>query len=122
MSKHEVRVTENSFAVGDSAAGKRVTFSKGIIVEPPIVVGEHFSRAILGPDADGVALHHVVSTEESTVFMASATENHERKTSDDSIVAIQTIARRIARLTDQPDAVIDLMVENPFPEYRGRPR
>lgn len=115
MARHEVTVEGFSYRDVSYHPTKHAG-EAGIIVEPPIVVGELFTRAILGADANGVTLRHVVSTTDQTVFIAHAGDNHERKTEAQAHAAIATIKDRIKQLAESPDDVIDLMQQNPFPD------
>lgn len=121
MNKHEVKITDFGVELEDVFSDRPEYITGGITVKPPISVGELFTRAILGPDQDEVVLSEVVSTSEVTVFVAKVAKNHQRKDSEDCKVAIETITLRIAKLVNNPASIIDLMKDNPFSEYRGRP-
>lgn len=84
----------------------------GIIVRPPIHVGERFKSAILGRDKYLVNVEEVVTTSDETVLIAES-GRHEGQAA--RIADIESIAERIARLAGSPEVVVRMIDENPFP-------
>jgi hypothetical protein len=110
VSNHEVKVAQISRPrtpygqEGPSTVGS-------IIIKPPITPGEFFDTAIRGRDGHGVNFTHVLTTSEETIFVAgSSLETPEKRET-----AIYIVADRINRLVNEPERVIELINENPFP-------
>jgi hypothetical protein len=110
MIHHEVEIAEISQLKTPTGLDAGTT-AGSILVEPPITPGESFVAAIRGRDGYGVRLYHVVTTSETTVFVAESTLN----TAENRLNAIHTVANRIKRLADSPEETISLLSENPFP-------
>ncbi len=121
MEKYEVKIT----GFGDGNEGNpyadksKVIVTAGITVQPPLRVGdtEAFQRVILGMDQYGVMLKEVASTPDTTLFIAGAEQDDKRKDKEACEAAIEVIRSRIARLANNPDRILSLMAENPFPIF-----
>lgn len=88
----------------------------GIIVKPPVEAYELFKSAVLGKDGYKVVLNEVVTTHESSVFIAESSRGAE----EDQKADIALIANRIGQLADAPETVMQTIDENPFPAPQQR--
>lgn len=82
----------------------------GIVVRPPIQIGESFNKAVLGREAFEVSVSHISSTSEATVLLAESG----RGDKEDRKADIRLIAERIVQLANRPETVVDLIESNPF--------
>jgi hypothetical protein len=116
MINHEVTIARISHET--PSGDERLASVATITVKPPITPGDNlFKSAIYGEDGHGVSLHHVITTSETTLFLAGSTldkpqDLSKRKARD---IAFSTIKDRIKRLADAPEEAIEMMDENPFP-------
>lgn len=117
MSEHTVEVI-GTFGkrANRGIAGSSDSTIGGIIVKPPISIGEGFKEAVLGkPDPTydivlGVEVRFVASTPDASIFIAESS----RKDVEHQRTDIEEVAARIGRLANAPETVMELLSERPF--------
>ena len=116
MAEFSAEVTGFTKRGGDAFTRTPAKTLGGIVVKPPVEAKELFKSAVLGQDGFGVEINEVVTTAESTVFIAKSSRGDEKAQMAD----VLEIANRIGRLANAPETVIEMIDENPFPAPQER--
>ena len=113
MSEYTATVTEfTERPAGQDSVLPAITLG-GIVVKPPIKVGERFRAAVLGQESIWVNVEEVVTTDEATILLAESGRGGdvEARRAD-----IRLIANRIGELANAPETtVIQMIDQSPFP-------
>jgi hypothetical protein len=100
QTKYEVTVTGTEEKHWISRSGAHPYIIGGIVVRPPIEVGEGFSKAIVGIGEDKIEL--VTNTDNGTTFRVDTDKGED---------GVQAIATRIGQVLNNPEVLSEVMAQ-----------